>query len=223
MKKIGIVLLAGGSGKRMESKLVKQFIPINGKAILQHTLDLFLSWKKDIQIVLVLPKDQIEYWKSISSIEERKKYLICEGGKERFHSVKNGLKALSGIDQVMIHDGVRPLVDHDTLDRCIISLSEYDGCIPVLKPNESVRMLSDSTSKHLDRNKIRLVQTPQCFDYNKIKRAYETDFQEFFTDDASVYEFAGNEIHLIDGNRENIKITRPEDIELAKIYFQAND
>jgi len=218
MKRIGLVLVAGGSGRRMESELPKQFIKINEKPILQHCIDLFYSWNNDIQVVLVLPDDQIEYWNSIK--DPSTNYTICSGGSERFHSVRKGLNALKNVDYVMIHDGVRPLVSHNVLNRCIASLEENKGVIPVITPTESIRIIEGSTSLHLDRNKIRIVQTPQCFHYNEIMSAYKENFKDSFTDDASVFENAGYTVDLIEGNYENIKITTPGDLEWTSIYLK---
>lgn len=218
MKRIGLVLVAGGSGRRMESELPKQFIEINDKPILQHCIDLFYSWNNDIQLVLVLPDEQIAYWNSIK--DPSNNYTICSGGEERFHSVRNGLNALKNVDYVMIHDGVRPLVNHSVLDRCIVSLEKNKGVIPVTTPTESIRIIEGSTSLHLDRNKIRIVQTPQCFHYNEIMNAYKDNFKDSFTDDASVFENAGYSVDLVEGNYENIKITTPGDLEKASIYLK---
>lgn len=217
--KIGVVLVAGGSGKRMGSKLPKQFIQINGKPILQHSIDLFYSWNKNIQLVLVLPKDQIDHWNSISDSSNRP-YTICIGGEERFNSVKNGLKAMGEVDYVMIHDSVRPLVSNEVLERCISSLKTSKGVIPVVSPTESIRIMDGASSLHLDRNKIRIVQTPQCFHYIEIMDAYQHGFNQQFTDDASVFENAGYSVDLVEGNYENIKITTPGDLEKASIYLK---
>lgn len=219
MIRIGVVLVAGGSGRRMGNKLAKQFISINNKPILQHSIDLFYSWNRNIQLVLVLPEDQVAYWKSIND-PTTLNYTICNGGKERFHSVKNGLDALDNVDYVMVHDSVRPLVSHEVLDRCLASLQENTGVIPVVSPTESVRIIDGDNSLHLDRNKIRIVQTPQCFHYDKILDAYKHPFKETFTDDASVFEAAGNSVALVEGNYENIKITTPGDLEWANIYLK---
>ena len=220
MKRIGLVLVAGGSGLRMGNSLPKQFISINGKPILQHTIDLFLSWNKDIKIVLVLAEDQIDYWLSLNEDRSSLPYSICKGGKERFYSVQNGLKELRDVDEVMIHDGVRPLLSKKTLNTCLTALGHHSGVIPVITPSESIRMIEGDTSKRLNRDMIRMVQTPQCFHYNEIIEAYQVDYDPMFTDDASVFENMGQQIHLVEGNRENIKITRPEDLHWAKIYLQ---
>lgn len=223
MKKIGLVLVAGGSGLRMGNELAKQFIPINNKPILQYTIDTFLSWNKDIEIVLVLAEDQIDYWYSKTSNTSNLPYTICSGGEERFFSVKKGLETLNNCDYVMIHDGVRPFVSEATLDRCMKALSKYDAVIPVVKAYESIRKVNGDDSIHLNRENIRLVQTPQCFKYNKIKEAYNVEYRKNFTDDASVYEQAGGKIHLVDGNGENIKITKPEDLVWAKAFLQKKE
>ena len=219
MKKIGLVLVAGGSGKRMNSSLPKQFIEINNKPILQYTIDLFLQWNKEIEIVLALPHSQIDYWKSISTKEDLSKYKICKGGKERFHSVKNALALFDDMDYIMVHDGVRPLVNEKTLDRCIQALGKHSSAIPVLQPSESIRIIKGESSETLNRDSIRLVQTPQCFNGQRLKESYEVEYDEQFTDDASVFSKAGHHIHLVEGNPENIKITRPMDLEVMKIYL----
>jgi 2-C-methyl-D-erythritol 4-phosphate cytidylyltransferase len=216
MKKIGLVLVAGGSGKRMGSEIPKQFIPIHGKPILQHTIDRFSSWNKEIQIVVVLPEEQIEYWESCAGKKESLPYTICAGGSERFYSVKKGLEKLRDVELVFIHDGVRPCVSHDTLDHCYSALENHSGVIPVLPANESLRKIEGSSSKALNRSEICIVQTPQCFDYQKIMKAYSHEFDPFFTDDASVFERDGNPVFLVDGNKENIKITQTLDLELAR-------
>lgn len=216
MKKIGLVLVAGGSGKRMGSEIPKQFIPIHDKPILQHTIDRFSTWSKEVEIVLVLPEEQIDYWQSIIGKKEALPYIICAGGSERFHSVKKGLQQLSDVDLVFIHDGVRPCVSHETLDRCYAALENNTGVIPVLPANESLRKIDGNGSKAMNRNEICIVQTPQCFDYHKIMKAYDHEFDAFFTDDASVFERDGNSIFLVEGNKENIKITQSLDLELAR-------
>ena len=220
MKKIGLVLVAGGSGLRMGKEIPKQFIPIGNKSILQHTIDRFLSWNTTLEIVLVLPEDQIDYWNSLSSDTENTSYKICTGGKERFFSVKKGLEKLSQVDLVFIHDGVRPFVSDSTLNRCLNALDEHSAVIPVVGVNESVRMIEGDTSASIDRDLIRLVQTPQCFHYETLTGAYNVEFSPLFTDDASVVEKAGNKIFLVEGNQENIKITRPEDLNLASKLLQ---
>lgn len=220
MKSIGLVLVAGGSGLRMGSKLPKQFILLDNKPILQHTINRLLSWNKDLKIVLVLPEDQIDYWYSISGDKSELKYSVCSGGSERFYSVQKGLQALGEVDYVMIHDGVRPFVNDKTLNNCIDSLKFHDGVIPVVEPKESIRMIDEKASIHLNRANIRLVQTPQCFDYSKLKTAYTVDYLPLFTDDASVFENKGGKVHLVDGNEENIKITRPEDLDWASLFLE---
>jgi 2-C-methyl-D-erythritol 4-phosphate cytidylyltransferase len=222
MKRIGLVLLAGGSGKRMGTTLAKQFIHIQNKSILQHCIDRFYSWNKRLEVVVVLPENDIDYWISIRE-NKHLNYILCKGGKERFHSVKNGLEAIKNVDYVMIHDGVRPFVSNDVLDRCIQSLEKNKGVIPVLSPTESIRMLNENGSEHLDRSEIRLVQTPQCFHFNAIKEAYNNEYKLSFTDDASVFEKDGNIVDLVEGNDENIKITKPSDLKWAEVYLGSHE
>lgn len=219
MSKIGVVVVAGGSGSRMKNSLPKQFIPVANKPILQYTLDRFFEWNSAIQLVLVLPKDQIEYWNNLK-IDSSISYKIVEGGKERFHSVKNGLTALDNVDFAFIHDGVRPVFSNQMLDRCIEGLNSHDAVIPVVSPKETLRMITDEGSEHLDRSKIKMVQTPQCFKMDSIMKAFEQAYDSTFTDDASVFEKAGGKVFLVEGEYSNIKITTPEDLELMRVYIE---
>ena len=219
MNRIGVVVVAGGSGSRMKNSLPKQFIPVLDKPILQYTIDRFFEWNSAIQLILVLPEDQIDHWNNIKS-ESTRPYKICGGGKERFHSVKNGLNALENVDHVMIHDGVRPLFSDQLLDRCVNALEKHSGVIPVVSPKESLRQISDKGSQHIDRAKIKMVQTPQCFHYNEINNAFSQEFDTLFTDDASVFEKTGAAVHLVEGEYTNIKVTTPEDLLCLEIYLK---
>lgn len=194
----------------------KQFLPVNGKPVLMHTILKFHSCVPKIFIVVVLPFDQIEEWNRIIS-EHRFiiPHQIVSGGEERFHSVKNGLNKIDDDGLVAIHDGVRPLVSEKVI-RESFSIAEKTGAaIPVIRPAESLRQIVDSGSKPVNRDAFRLVQTPQTFQATLIKKAYQQPYEPRFTDDASVLEADGNPVSLFEGNRENIKITWPEDIYLA--------
>jgi 2-C-methyl-D-erythritol 4-phosphate cytidylyltransferase len=219
MKKF-VLIVAGGSGKRMNSNTPKQFIPLSGKPILMHTINLFYNFDTTIEIILVLPESQIKGWKKLCDIYNFKlNHKICTGGSERFYSVKNGLAQTTGNGIVFIHDGVRPLVSNDTLARCYNDALKKGNAIPVVPVPESVRIVDKEKNSSVDRSKLFLVQTPQTFRLTEIKQAYNQDYSLKFTDDASVLETTGKTINLVNGNRENIKITFPADIEWAKAIF----
>lgn len=215
------MVMAGGSGSRMNYPIPKQFIEIDGKPVIQHTMDLFRKYAPDIHFILVLPEKEISYWHKL-----KKKYHfdipcnIAFGGETRFHSVKNGLEKITTDGIVFIHDAVRPLVSLATLDRCYHKAVESGNAIPVLPVSESIRRLEGNVSKAVDRSVHFLVQTPQTFRIELIKTAYEQEYSSFFTDDASVLEANGGIIHLVEGNRENIKLTYPEDLEIAAYYLK---
>lgn len=216
MQKKSVIIVAGGRGKRMGMETPKQFLPVNGKPVLMHTIFKFHNCVPKIFIVVVLPFDQIEEWNRIIS-EHRFiiPHQIVPGGEERFHSVKNGLNKIDDDGLVAIHDGVRPLVSEKVI-RESFSIAEKTGAaIPVIRPAESLRQIVNSGSKPVNRDTFRLVQTPQTFQATLIKKAYQQPYEPRFTDDASVLEADGNPVSLFEGNRENIKITWPEDIYLA--------
>lgn len=219
MKKYAIIV-AGGKGQRMNADLPKQFILLSGKPVLMHTIEAFYKYDENIKIVLVLPTSQIDYWKSLC-IKYNFTYPIEieEGGESRFHSVKNGLNSLKDNGFVAIHDGVRPFVSAETIKRCFSAANEFGNAIPVIDIVDSIRHIDGDRNEAVDRNQYKLVQTPQVFEIEKLKTAYAhalTLETSQFTDDASVFSFAGYKIHLVEGNRENIKITTPFDLLLAE-------
>ena len=216
MKKYALIV-AGGSGVRMGSMELKQFISIAGKPLLMHTLDRFFNWDPDMVINLVLPGSQHEKWKELCT-EYRfgVPHLLVSGGTTRFMSVKNGLNTIPDEGLVFIHDGVRPLVSRETLERCYHKTLAAGNAIPVIPVNESVRQVEDDVNFPVDRNRLVLIQTPQTFWVPLIKAAYRQAYTDEFTDDASVLEKTGEKIHLVQGNRENIKITWPEDLLFVK-------
>lgn len=210
------LIVAGGKGLRMGSELPKQFLPIGGKPVLMRTLEAFHRFDEKMQIILVLPREQQDFWRELC--EEHGfdiKHLIADGGETRFHSVKNGLALVNGIDVVGIHDGVRPFVSQEVIARCFREAVVRKAVIPVIDVVETVRHLTESGSETVSRNDYKLVQTPQVFDADLLKRAYEQEFTPFFTDDASVVEAMGVPVYLVEGNRENIKITTPFDLKVA--------
>lgn len=222
MNKVKIALVvAGGKGERMQTDIPKQFIEIQGKPILMHTLEAFLQYEATIQIVLVLPAIQIKFWKNLCKKHAFDiPHQIVEGGQTRFLSVKNGLDVIYVPALVAVHDGVRPLVSVDTIARCFNSAEEFGNAIPTMDLVESIRFVDTNGSQSVDRAAYKLVQTPQVFDAELLKKAYEQEYSPLFTDDASVVEALGTKVHLVEGNRENIKITTGFDLQLAEILIK---
>jgi len=214
------VIVAAGSGRRMGSEIPKQFLEIAGKPVLMHTIERFRAYSESIKIIVVLPENQISNWNEL-----QKKYpfsiphLVVKGGEKRYHSVRNGLEAIVSPGLVAIHDGVRPLVSTGTIRRCFEAAASHGSAIPVISPADSLRIVTDQGSVPVNRQHVRLVQTPQVFDTELIRRAYLLDYTFEFTDDATVLEKAGEQVFLVEGNRENIKITSPEDIVTAEALF----
>lgn len=210
------IIVAGGKGLRMGGEVPKQFLPINGKPILMHTIEVFRKALDGIEIILVLPADQHEYWQKLcQDYDFCPPELIAKGGETRFHSVKNGLAFLPDDEDVVvgIHDGVRPFVSKETIQRCYAAAAGGRAVVPVVPVVETIRqILPDGKSITRPRDEYRLVQTPQTFPLVMLKKAYEQSYSETFTDDASVVEAMGEEILMVEGNRENIKITTPSDL-----------
>lgn len=220
MKKFALIV-AGGKGYRMGSAVPKQFLEIAGKPILIWTIERFLEFDPDIEIVLVLPSDQFSTWGQIAfDFQLEQKVKLVGGGDTRFQSVANGLAKIPDEGIVFIHDGVRPLVSQQTLQRCWEMAIDSGNALPVSSVVESLREVDGNNSKHVDRNKYRLVQTPQTFQNRLIKKAYQQPENSFFTDDASVCEANGLTINLVAGNPENIKITNPIDMVVAEALLK---
>jgi 2-C-methyl-D-erythritol 4-phosphate cytidylyltransferase len=210
------IITAGGAGVRMNSPLPKQFMLLQGKPLLIHSISVFLKFSPDIHIVLVLPEEHDDKWKSLCKKHHFYPPLeLVHGGPTRFHSVKNGLKRVPDDAIVAIHDGVRPLVSLKTIQQSFHIASKFGNAIPAIDVNESVRLMDGAFSKIIKRESLRLIQTPQCFHASKIKAAYNVNYDPSFTDDASVLERSGERIYLTEGNRENIKITNREDLAVA--------
>lgn len=217
-----VIIVAGGSGKRMGSDKPKQFVEINKKPILMHTIEAFYSFDRQINIIVVLPFPQIDFWKGL--IKEHKfkvPHKIIQGGEERFYSVKNGLDLIKEEGIIAVHDGVRPLVSKQTIKNCYDIAIEKGNAIPAIDINDSVRKIGSQGNEIMNRNNLKLIQTPQIFKSESIKKAYLQDYQEIFTDDASVVENNGEKINLVDGNIENIKITMPIDLVIAEAIFNS--
>lgn len=222
------IIVAGGNGSRMKTEIPKQFLPLNGKPILIHTIEKFLQIPA-IEIIIVLPKNDINYWdemaKSNETIQKFKNSIkITFGGASRFQSVKNGLNTIKTDGLVAVHDGVRPLVNFEIIQNSYRVAAEKGTAVTSVWVKDSVRQYNEKgESIALDRTKLKLVQTPQTFQVNLIKKAFEVSEQSFFTDCASVLEFSGENITLIDGSYENIKITTPEDIIIAEAFLRVQE
>lgn len=217
MKRYAIIV-AGGKGLRMGGELPKQFIPIEGRPVLMRTLDTFHACDESIQIILVLPRDHQDYWRELcAQYQFAVPHRIADGGATRFHSVQNGLSLVDAPESlVAVHDGVRPFVSHEVISRCYAEAEAHGAVVPVIPVVETVRQLTGEGSVTVDRNAYRLVQTPQTFRATLLRRAYEQPYTDAFTDDASVVEALGEAVTLVDGNRENIKLTTPFDLIVAK-------
>ena len=216
MNKIAIIV-AGGKGERMNADVPKQFLEINGKPILMHTLEAFMNFDSSLQLILVLPAAQIDFWETLCEAHDFSiPHQIVAGGQTRFHSVKNGLNVVKSPSLVAIHDGVRPLVSKETIVRCFDTAEKFGAAIPTMDSIESIRFVDANGSKSVDRTAYKMVQTPQVFDAELLKKAYEQEFSVLFTDDASVVEAMGVTVHLVEGNRENIKITTEFDLIVAE-------
>lgn len=214
-----IIVVAGGKGLRMGSDTPKQFLPIGGKPVLMRTLERFREYSEDLQIILVLPEAQQEYWQELCKKYDFKvEYLLANGGQTRFHSVQNGLALVPDNAEgvVGIHDGVRPFPSIGVIRNCYETARIAKAVIPVIPVVETVRHLNNDDSMTVPRNEYRLVQTPQTFDIQLLKAANHQPYNDGFTDDASVVESYGHKITLVEGNRENIKITTPYDITVAE-------
>lgn len=220
MKKF-VIIVAGGSGSRMNTSIPKQFLEINNRPVLMHTFDAFVRYDQQIEFILVLPKNQLESWNLLCKKHKFDlKHKITFGGETRFDSVKNGLELIKSDGIVFIHDGVRPLVSIKTMENCFKTALEKGNALPVIPVSESIRMVEESGNCSVDRTKYFLVQTPQTFKTQLIKKAYQQANSNAFTDDASVLESIDETIHMVDGNRENIKITFSEDLIYAEILLR---
>ena len=217
-----IIIVAGGKGLRMGSDIPKQFLPIGGKPVLMRTLERFREYSKDIQIILVLPEAQQAYWHQLcQEYHFDVEYTLANGGQTRFHSVQNGLAKVpdDAIGVVGVHDGVRPFPSIEVIRNWYTTAREKKAVIPVIPVVETVRHLEGEQSKTVPRDAYRLVQTPQTFDIQLLKAANRQPYNDGFTDDASVVEAFGYNITLVEGNRENIKITTPYDLKIAEVLI----
>lgn len=212
-----IIIVAGGKGLRMGGDIPKQFLPVGGKPVLMRTLEAFHAYDASMQLILVLPVSQQAYWKQLcAEYQFDLAHEIADGGETRFHSVKNGLALVKEDGLVGVHDGVRPFVSQEVIARCYEEAVSLKAVIPVIGVVETVRHLTGEGSETVPRDQYKLVQTPQVFEVALLRRAYEQVYTEQFTDDASVVEALGEKVYLVEGNRENIKLTTPFDLKLAE-------
>ncbi len=221
MKKYAIIV-AGGSGKRMGASLPKQFLRLQGTPVLMHTLQAFHMADFDIEILVTLPAEELNFWKELCEWHYNyTPHITIKGGKTRFHSVKNALAHVEKGSLVAIHDGVRPLISSDIILSSYNMAREKGSAVTAVKMKDSVRQLEAIKSNSLDRSTLRTIQTPQTFQSDLVKVAYEQDYNDKFTDDASVVEASGHNISLLTGSYENIKITTPEDMLIAEALLNA--
>jgi 2-C-methyl-D-erythritol 4-phosphate cytidylyltransferase len=211
------LIVAGGKGTRIKSKVPKQFLELNGLPILMHTILAFFRYSENITVILVLPEDDFSTWENLcNKYNFTKPVIIQAGGDTRFQSVKNGLAKIEGEGLVAIHDGVRPLVSEDIIGASYRLAAVHQSAVAAVRLKESIRMTDQDNTKAMDRSRFRLIQTPQTFQVDLIKKAYQTKDDPGFTDDASVAEKAGHVISLFEGSYENIKITTSEDLIVAE-------
>ncbi len=216
MKKYAVVV-AGGSGQRMGSSIPKQFLLLQGKPLLWYTLDTFLKSFDDIEIILVVPETGIsEADALVEDLNAQARITITKGGTTRFHSVQNGLALVTEPSIVFVHDGVRCLITKELIQRCYHQAIEKGSAIPAIAVTDSIRIVDGNSHRVADRNNVRIIQTPQTFQSLILLKAFNTDYKDSFTDEATVVEASGENVFLIEGEHENIKITRPADLLIAE-------
>jgi len=209
------VIVAAGSGMRMGAPIPKQFLEVGGRPILMHTLNRFVAFDASIRLVVVLHPDYIEFWRSLCEKHDYSvPHSIVSGGSERFFSVQKAIQSLVDTEEAIvgIHDAVRPMVSVVTLERCYATAQETGSAVPCVSVNDSMRIVDADGNRSINRSSLRIIQTPQCFRLNLLRRAFTQEYNTAFTDDASVVEALGESIELVEGNRENIKVTTPEDM-----------
>lgn len=218
-----VIIVAGGQGLRMGGEIPKQFLPLKGLPVLMHTINQFVKYNSQISVILVLPDLQKNYWAGLcKQYNFTAPHHLVVGGETRFHSVLNGLMAINNNGLTAVHDGVRPFVSVKTIADCFKMAEKYGAAIPVIEPVESLRRLTGDNNTACLRAEYRLVQTPQIFNTELLKKSYNQSWNSTFTDDASVVEAAGHKISLVLGNRENIKITSPFDMVVGEVFLNNN-
>lgn len=224
MERTGIIIVAGGSGRRAGGARPKQFAFLAGMPVLARTINNFAAAMPGAEIVAVLPEQHIEFWNNLAARFEVAAHRVVAGGAERFDSVKNGLAALTTDPELIaVQDGVRPLGSLELIRRTVAAAAEHGTAIPVVEPVDSFRETNGAASHIIDRRRLRIVQTPQVFRAGLLLRAYETEYRPEFTDDASVVELSGEAVFLCEGERTNLKITTPEDTIVAEALLAARE
>jgi 2-C-methyl-D-erythritol 4-phosphate cytidylyltransferase len=217
------VIVAGGSGKRMNSEIPKQFLLLNGEPVLSMTIRAFYQYNPEMKFIIVLPPDQIEYWKTLCKTYKLNiDHTIAEGGRTRHHSVKNAMKEIRPGCLVAVHDGVRPLLSTSLIRSCFIKAGKMGNAVPAIELSESLRQLKKDKNTSVNRSGYRLIQTPQVFNSDLLIEAFRQPYRKSFTDEASLVEAAGYMIHLVDGQRENIKLTTTLDMCIASAIITEN-
>lgn len=220
MAKHGVVIVAGGSGSRMQSSLPKQFLMLGGLPVVARTINTFAEALPAADIVVVLPEAHIPLWRNLEARFDVAPHRCVAGGAERFYSVKHGVEALGeDVEYIAVHDGVRSLVSKRLIIRTLLDAERSGAAIPVVEVVDSFRRIDGADSYIVPRSELRAVQTPQIFSAELLRRAYEQPFDKSFTDDASVVEALGHKISLVEGERANLKLTTPEDLEWAEYYL----
>ncbi|MGN7721160.1 2-C-methyl-D-erythritol 4-phosphate cytidylyltransferase [Chitinophaga sp. 22620] len=217
------VIVAGGSGTRMGSATPKQFMEIGGKPLLYHTISAFLQAYEDMHVVLVVPDAHQAYIATLLTAFDRPPSItLVQGGETRFHSVKNGLDVIRQSAVIFVHDGVRPLLSPSLIRRCYEGALAKGNAIPAVEMKDSLREVDDEGNMAVDRSRFRIIQTPQTFLSEVLQPAFTQPYDPLFTDEASVVERAGEEIHLVEGEEQNIKITRPVDLAIANAFLSGH-
>jgi len=216
-----VIIVAGGSGTRMNSAIPKQFMKLGGKPVLMHSILKFYDSGLAPEIIVALPSGQNESWADLCrEFGFTVPIRIAEGGETRYQSVKNALRLIQEPGLVAIHDAVRPLVSTKTIQAAFRDAEMYGNAVPAIPLSDSIRKIESGKSISVDRTRYCIIQTPQCFKTELLKKAYQREYQPTFTDDASVLESMGEPIHLIDGTQENIKITTPQDLVVAEVLLK---
>ncbi|MBR2013991.1 MAG: 2-C-methyl-D-erythritol 4-phosphate cytidylyltransferase [Alistipes sp.] len=224
MAKRGVIIVAGGVGQRMGATMPKQFMMLGQEPILARTINLFSEALPKAELVVVLPEEHIALWRNLAARFDVAPHKIAPGGKERFDSVKSGLAALSDeVKTIAVHDAVRPLATKKLIIRLALAAEEAEAVIPVVAPHDSIRQVEGESSHIVDRSLLRMVQTPQFFQAEVLRKAYSQTYSPLFTDDASVVEAAGHKITLAEGEEQNIKITTPIDLTIAEAIIADRD
>jgi len=221
MKKYAIIV-AGGTGTRMNSDVPKQFMLLNGKPVIQYSVEAFYSFDASIQIILVIHPEFRAYWENLThTFNITIPHAIVPGGETRFDSVKNGLMTIDGNGFIAIHDAARPLINARFVETVFNTAKKYGSAMPGIVLHDTIRMIDNDNSHQLDRTLLRAMQTPQVFKVTELKQAYNQSYQPVFTDDASVMQSAGFPLHLMDGSAVNIKITNPHDLDVAEVLLKS--